>query len=226
MNGLNTLNLGESTYRWIGEADFLREDYFKITKSNELYVKEISSNFNLQGVVLIGKIDVTVDSIIYTASNGACGDTYQFTGKSLVVFGVTIEKLKTTAKISLLQDQRKQAIDTKAEEIIQNLRDKILSENCCISFDKDDEVKYIIFGKHDFFLTGNASQFVLIHKKHISIRKGEEKLVEISPEVGIRISDKKKSFSINRPRDDSSYSFLGDIGVNIASTILENLIWD
>jgi hypothetical protein len=223
---LNTLNLGEETYSWIGKADFLREDYFKITKADDLYVKEITSNFNVDGIILIGNLSVTVDSVIYSSSNGACGDTYQFNGKSLVILGITMKELEASSKISLLKDPRKQIIDDRANEFIDNLREKILRDNCSISFDKDEEMKYIIFGKHDFFLIGNTSQFVLIHKKHISIRKGEEKLVEISPEIGIRISDKKKSFSINRPQDDSSYSILGDIGVNIASTILENLIWD
>ncbi|MHA2347168.1 MAG: hypothetical protein ACXACP_10650 [Candidatus Hodarchaeales archaeon] len=223
---MNPFYLGENTYFWIGEANILKEDYFKVSKSDNLYVKEITNDFNLKGIILIGNLNVIVDSVIYSSSKGACGDTYQFLGKSLVILGITLEELESSLKIIVAQDERKKNIDDKASVFISNLQKKIHCKSLSVEFEKDEEVKYLIFGKNDFFLIGNNSKFVLIHKKQISIRSGERKLVEISPEVGIRISDKKKSFSIKGPRDASDFSILGEMGVNIASTILENLIWE
>ncbi|MCK4849114.1 MAG: hypothetical protein KAT16_08825, partial [Candidatus Heimdallarchaeota archaeon] len=95
-----------------------------------------------------------------------------------------------------------------------------------ISIDSDSDPKYIIFGRKNFFLISSSEELVLIHKKQISVRKKDSNLVQIDAKNGITIVDKEKVLKIGGPGTKLNHSILGELGVNIASKVLENLIWE
>jgi hypothetical protein len=93
--------------------------------------------------------------------------------------------------------------------------------------DDGDEFHHIIFGRRNFFLIGGIQnkKFVLIHNKQISIRDGESKLVQIDPIEGIIIAKKDQVLNFGG-RKNNLGSLIGEFGVNIASSVLDHILWD
>ncbi len=216
----------KETYKWTGQSTVLIEDYFKIITDKTLYLKEIISDSELQGIVLLGNLNIVVDSIVYTQSHGAFGETTHFSGSSLVVFGLKISDIESSLKESVLSSEELMKINQEADQIPGKVKTNLEDETTNIQFDDDPEMKYIIFGRSNFFLIGSSNQFVLIHKKQLSIKKGENSLIQIDKSKGIVIANKERILRIGSPTSDSAFSFLGELGVNIASKVLESLVWE
>jgi hypothetical protein len=220
------LELGNEIYEWTGQSIVLLEDYFKITSEQPLYIKEIFSDSELQGVVLLGNLDILVDSVVYTKDHGAFGDTTQFLGTGLVVFGFKISDIESSIREAVMSFDELIKINQEASQILKKAKSNLEDESTNIQFDDDPDMKYIIFGKRDFLLISSNKQFVLIHKKQLSIRKGDDSLVQIDKNDGIAIANKDRILRIGCPSSESAFSFLGELGVNIASKVLESLIWE
>jgi hypothetical protein len=221
-----TLELGQDIYEWSDPSTVLIEDYYKIVTNQILYLKEVISDSDLRGVVLIGDLNIIVDSVIYTKSQGAFGETTHFQGSTLVVFGLEISMIESSIRKVVLDTEKVNALNQEADQILNKVKTNLACETTNIHFDDDPETKYIIFGRKNFFLIGSKSNFVLIHKKQVSIRKGNNNLVQIDKNKGITISNKEKVLRIGGTNYDSAFSCLGELGVNIASKVLESLVWE
>ena len=221
-----TLELGDQVYSWDGPPEILEEKYYQVGSLEKLQLIELKSDSELNGVVLIGKIRIVVDSIVYTQSHGAIGETTEFIGSSLAILGLELNTLqqylvKTNNNLVEIESIKKEA-----NHLISKLKENLTNKNTNIQFDKDSDISHIIFGKKNLFLLGSADHVVLIHKKKISVRKGENSLVQVDPFDGIIIANEVKCFRIGSYKKGSNLSILGDLGVNIASKVLDSIIWD
>ncbi len=221
-----TIELEPEIYEWRGTPEILIEDYFKVTKTSSLYIKELIIDSKQKGIVIVGDVEVLVDTIIYTQSQGAFGDVIQFKGSNLVILGLTTEDLQNNVNIVTLSTDESLRVENEASKIIKKAKMRLSDESATISVDSDSDPKYIIFGRKNFFLIGSSKELVLIHKKQILVRKKDSNLVQIDAKNGITIVDKEKCLRIGGPRTKLNHSILGELGVNIASKVLENLIWE
>lgn len=221
-----TIDLGSEIYEWQGTHEILIEDYFKVGKTSSIYIKELTIDSKQKGIIIVGDVEVLVDTVIYTQSQGAFGETIQFNGSNLVIIGLTLEDLQQQTSIVTLNSVESLKVENEASQIIKKLKMR-MSEGCTnISIDSDSDPKYIIFGRKNFFLVATNNELVLIHKKQISVRKEDSKLVQIDAKKGITIVDKEKCLRISGSGTKQDHSVLGNLGVNIASKVLENLIWE
>ncbi len=220
------LELGDELYSWRGSPEILDEKYFKVRNLDKLHFVELQSNSELNGVVLIGKISVIVDSVIYTRSHGAIGETTEFIGSSLAILGLELADVQESLYKVNGDSNETEGIWSEANKLIYKLRKSLTKKETKIQIDNDSDVKYIIFGKSNLFLLGSTDNFVLIHKKKISVRKGENSLVQVDPHDGITIATEDRCIRLGTQKDSSDLSFLGDLGVNIASKVLDSIVWD
>jgi hypothetical protein len=223
---LISLELAEETHSWRELTPILNEKYFRISNNGEIYLKEIKSNSKLNGVVLVGEIDILVDTVVYTQSQGAFGETLQFIGSSLVILGVQLKDFDENIRDIILPHETELKVREKAEKLLKKVKNRINDDSVHLEIGEDPEVQYIIYGLKDFFLVGSTKNIVLIHKKQISVRTGENNLVQVDPENGVTIVNKEKCLRVKGPSTESSESVLGEIGVSFASKILETFIWD
>ena len=221
-----TFELEPEIYEWQGTPEILLEDYFKVIKSSSIYIKEITIDSKYKGIVIVGDVEVLVDTMVYTQSQGAFGDNIQFMGTNLVILGLTLENLmQHVNKVNLSSDESSK-VEKEASQIIKKAKMRLSDESASISIDSDSDPKYIIFGRKNFFLISSSEELVLIHKKQISVRKKDSNLVQIDAKNGITIVDHEKCLRIGGPGTKLNHSILGELGVNIASKVLENLIWE
>jgi len=223
---LTEIKLGPEIYEWQGEDELLTEEYFKVKKTSSVYIKELTIDSKLKGIVIVGDIEVLVDTVIYTQSQGAFGDTIQFIGSNLVIAGLTVENIQEYINIVSLDSEESLRVENEASKIIKKVKMRLSDGSTNISIDSDSEPKYIIFGRNNFFLISSSKELVLIHKKQISVRKSDSNLVQIDAKNGITIVDKEKCLQIGGPGTKLNHLMLGELGVNIASKVLENLIWE
>ncbi len=221
-----SIRLEPEIYEWQGTPDILVQTYFKVNKTSSIYIKELIIDSKHKGVVLVGKLEVLVDTIIYTKSQGAFGDTVQFIGENLVIIGLTLENLKQNINLVTLTSEETLKVENEASQIIKKVKTRLGDESANISIDSDSDPKYIIFGRKNFFLISSEEELVLIHKKQISVRKKDSSLVQIDANTGITIVDENKCFNIGGPRTKLNNSLLGELGVKISSIVLDNLIWE
>ena len=220
------MELESEVYEWRGTPEILIEDYFKVMKTSSIYIKELTIDSKHKGIVIVGDVEVLVDTVIYTQSQGAFGETIQFMGSNLVIIGLTLEDLQQQTNIITLNSEESLRVENEASQIIKKAKMRMSDESANISIDSDSDPKYIIFGRKNFFLIGSKEELVLIHKKQISVRKKDSKLVQIDAKNGITIVDKEKFLRIGGCGTKLDHSILGELGVNIASKVLGNLIWE
>ncbi len=226
---MKTIQLEEILYDWHGEPEILSTPYYKITLTSPAKIMEITTDLpSTDGIVILGGLEVIVDSIVYTKSHGAVGNTTNFSGINLVILGLSIANLESSLRKSNLSEEEAQEFKSQAEAIISKFKSRVEDPNMNISLDDDDdEFHHMIFGRRNFFLIGgiHSKKFVLIHKKQISIREGEYKLVQIDPVEGITIAKRDKVLNIGGVRNNLG-SLVGEFGVNIASSVLDHILWD
>ncbi len=220
---MRSVQLGERIYEWIDSPEILSTDYYKISARNPLKLIEVITD-ELHGVILLGKVEAIVDTLIYNNEHGDIGTTVEFSGTNLVIFGLTLKNIGDSIITYNPPDEEKEFLFSEAKKIIAKLKSTIIDKKASINFDEDDEdLKYIIFGRRRFLLVGSETNVVLIHDKQIAVRKGESKLVLIDPVEGIIVAEKDKYLKIG---GKGGYSGLGNLGVNIASSILDGLLWE
>ncbi|MFW9903780.1 MAG: hypothetical protein ACFFFH_05570 [Candidatus Thorarchaeota archaeon] len=226
---MKTIHLGEALYDWQGELEILETPYYKIILPKPAKIMEITTDFpSSNGIVILGDIEAVVDSLVYTKSHGAIGNTTNFKGINLVILGLSITDLESSLVQSNLSVEEAQKFSSQAEAIISKFKKRLEDHKMNISLDNEDnEFCHMIFGRRNFFLIGSlhSKKFVLIHKKQISIREGEYKLVQIDPVEGITIAKRDQVLHIGGARNNLG-SLIGEFGVNIASSVLDHLIWD
>ena len=220
------IQLEPEIYEWQGAPEILKENYFKINRTSSIYIKELSIDTKYKGVVLVGDVEVLVDTIIYTQSQGAFGDTIQFNGVNLVILGLKLEDIQSYINSASLSADEILKVDNEASKIIRKMKTRLGDDSTNISMETDSDPKYIIFGRKNFFLVSTANELVLIHKKRVSVRKKDSNLVQIDSDTGITIVDKDKCFNIGGPGTKLNHSILGDLGVKISSIVLDNLVWE
>ena len=226
---MKTINLGETLYDWQGEPDILSTPHYKITITSPAKIMEITTDFSTNdGIVILSNIEAIVDSIVYTKSHGAIGNTTNFKGTNLVILGLSITDLESSLIKSDVPVEEAQEFRNQAETIISKFKKRVEDPDMNISLgDEDEEFRHMIFGRRNFFLLGglHSKKFVLIHKKQISIRDGEYKLVQIDPVEGIFIAKRDQVLNIGGARNNLG-SLIGEFGVNIASSVLDHILWD
>jgi hypothetical protein len=225
---LHTLQLGNDIYDWHGTPEILATSLYKINLVEPVKVMEVITDSNKEGIVILGRIEAVVDSIIYTSSHGAVGSTTFFSGTNLVVLGLSITQLDHSIKRSNLTDPESLRWKHEAQLMISKLKKRIEDPDSSINinFDDDGENDFIIFGRRNFLLIGGANNFVLIHKKQISVRKGDKKLVQVDSKDGILIAEHDKVFHISGTSRHNLGSLLGEFGLNIASSVLKEVLWE
>ncbi|MFX0122980.1 MAG: hypothetical protein ACFFAE_05025 [Candidatus Hodarchaeota archaeon] len=227
---MKTIQLGEVVYDWIGEPEILSTPYYKITLSKPAKIMEITTDLSsTDGIVILGPIGAVVDSIIYTKSHGAIGNTTNFSGTNLVILGLSIAELENSLEKSDLSEEESLEFKNQAEAIISKFKSRVEDPHMNISFDdEDDEFQHMIFGRRNFLLIGGSrcKKFVFIQKSQISIREGEHKLVQIDPVEGIIIAKRDKVLNIGGTSRNNLGALVGEFGVNIASSVLDHIVWD
>ncbi|MFX1282402.1 MAG: hypothetical protein ACFFB5_02060 [Promethearchaeota archaeon] len=226
---MKTIQLKDEIFDWHGKPEILYTPFYKVTLIKQPKILEIITD-ETDGIVILGRIEVVVDAIIYTDS-GSVGNTTTFSGTNLVILGFPLIKLEDFLTKSTLNGEETQELRNQAQAIISKFKKRIEDpdSHMNISFGKtDEECGHIIFGRRNFLLIGSKEEnkFVLIHKKQISVREGEEKLVQIDPVEGIIIAQKDKVLHIGGTARSNLGSLLGEFGVNIASSVLDQILWD
>ncbi len=221
-----TLELGDQIYSWQGSTQIIDGTYYQVNSVDKLNVIELKGNGGISGVVLVGKVSIIVDTIIYTQSHGAIGETTEYVGSSLAILGLELSTLKQFLQEEIFDSEVSATVRREADQLISKLKDNLTNKSTNIQFEKDSDINYIIFGKSNLFLIGSTNEFVVIHKKKISVRKGENSLVQVDPIDGIVIANREKCLRIGSQSQGKDLSFLGNLGVNFASKILDAIVWD
>ncbi len=224
---MRTIQLNDVIFDWYGKPEILYTPFYKVTLTEPTKIMEIITD-STNGIVILGKIEAIVDAIIFTES-GAVGNTTTFSGTNLVILGLPIIELEKFLSKSDLNELEAQELRRQAEAMISKFKSRIEDPDSRINIsfgENDEEHEHIIFGRRNFLLVGSKEKFVLIHKKQISVREGEEKLVQIDPIDGIIIAKKDKVMNIGGTARSNLGSLLGEFGVNIASSVLDHILWD
>ncbi|MFX1515305.1 MAG: hypothetical protein ACFFC6_03290 [Promethearchaeota archaeon] len=226
---MKTIQLGEDLYDWFGDPEILSTPYYKVLLPKSAKIMEIITDSpSTHGIIILGDVEVVVDSVVYSKSHGAVGNTTNFVGINLVILGLSITSLENSLKTCTLLENELQELKNQAEAIISKFKRRVEDPKMNISLnDEDDEFHHMIFGRRNFFLVGGIhdKKFVLIHKKQISIREGEYKLIQIDPVEGITIAKRDQVLNIGGARNNLG-SLIGEFGVNIASSVLDHIFWD
>lgn len=224
---MKTIQLHGEIFDWQGTREILYTPFYKVTSTEPTKIMEIITD-TTKGIVILGPIEAVVDAIIHTES-GAVGNTTTFSGTNLVILGLPISELKDSLIKSTLYEQEAQKLRGQAEAMISKFKRRIEDSDSRINIsfgEKDDENEHIIFGRRNFLLIGSKEKFVLIHKKQIFVREEESKLVQIDPVEGIVIAKRDKVLNFGGASKNNLGSLLGEFGVNIASSVLDQIIWD
>jgi len=219
--------LGNSLYEYLGSPEIINTSSYKVLLASESNIIELTTESELDGIVVVGSVEVIVDTLIHTKTYGSVGDTIQFRGSNLVIIGLKIAQLRSELREISSLDKSYEDSMIKAKDMIKKINKTITDPKTQISFEKegDEKIKHFIFGRRNFLLIGSDSKFVLIHRKQVSIKEAESKLIQIDPETGILIANYDKIINIGRGKKDN-YSFLGKLGVNIATSVLNEVLWD
>lgn len=223
---MRTIQLKDEIYDWHGKAEILHTPLYKITLTEPAKIMEIITDSS-NGIVILGRVEAIVDAIVYTDSHGAVGSTTTFSGTNLVILGLPITDFEGSLKKSDLDDQERLHWKNEAYMMIRKIKRRIEDPGLRmhLDFKDDEEFDYFIFGRRNFLLVGSERKFVLIHNKQISVRDGERKLVQVGQD-GIVITKRNKVLNIGGTSRNNLGSLLGEFGVNIASLVLDQIIWD
>ncbi|MHA1973849.1 MAG: hypothetical protein ACTSW1_12705 [Candidatus Hodarchaeales archaeon] len=217
--------LGDTFFEWCGGSEILRTNHYKITLNEHPLLIGLNIDSEYEGIVILGKIQIVVDTLSHNAKYGAVGNTINFQGTNLVIIGLSLEDLDRQITEKVLDESSFNSNLKQAELMIGKLRSTLDRPDVNINLDEDEENFYIVFARRNFFLMGTDSKTIVINNKQISIKEGEHKLVEIDPVNGILIANSEKVFSLGTFTKDKM-SVLGEFGVNLASGILRNLVWE
>ncbi|MHA2245101.1 MAG: hypothetical protein ACXADY_09040 [Candidatus Hodarchaeales archaeon] len=224
---MKTIQLKDEIFDWKGTREILYTPFYKVSPTEPIRIIEIITD-KTKGIVILGSIEAVVDALIYTES-GAVGNTTTFSGTNLAILGLPISELEDSLAKSDLNEKEAQKLKSQAEAMISKFKGCIedTDSRMNISFgEMDDEHEHIIFGRKNFLLIGSKEKFVLIHKKQISVREGENKLVQIDPVEGIIIAERDKVLNFGGTSRNNLGSLLGEFGVTIASSVLNQILWD
>ena len=224
---MRTIQLKDEIFDWQGKPEILYTPFYKVTSTETTRIIEIITD-TTKGIVILGPIEAVVDAIIYTES-GAVGNSTTFSSTNLVILGLPISELEDSLVKSALNEQEAQKLRSQAEAMISKFKSRIKDPDSRINIsfsETDDKHEHIIFGRRNFLLIGFREKFVLIHKKQISVREGESKLVQIDPVEGIVIAKRDKVLNFGGTSKNNLGPLLGEIGVNIASSVLDQILWD
>ncbi len=222
---MKDIQITHDIFEWNGGPEILKNPYYKVCLDSKARILGLETDSSIEGIIILGDVEAIVDSIIYTKSHGAIGNTTNFTGTNLVIFGLSVTILKDfLVKLDLTEQEHLQYKE-EAETMLIKLKKTIKSHETSINIDSDDEMEFIIFGRRNFLLVGGQEFFVLIHNKQIAVRKGDSKLIQIDPHDGILIAEKNKVLNIGGSVTKSR-SILGEIGVNLAASLLDNILWE
>ncbi|MFX0088235.1 MAG: hypothetical protein ACFFAU_21450 [Candidatus Hodarchaeota archaeon] len=222
---MKDIQITHDIFEWNGNPEILKNPNYKVCLDSKARILGLETGSSIEGIIILGDVEVIVDSIIYTKSHGAIGNTTNFTGTNLVIFGLSVTILKDFLVKSDLTEQKLLHYQKDAENMLVKLKKAIKSHETSINIDNDDEIEFIIFGRRNFLLVGGKKYFVLIHNKQIAVRKGDSKLVQIDPHDGILIAEKNKVLNIGGSITKGQ-SILGELGVNLAAFVLDNILWD
>lgn len=226
---MKTFQLQDEIFDYKGKSEILYTPFYKIT-TESVKIMEIITDTSMNGIVILGPVEALVDSIIYTDSHGAVGNTTTFTGTNLVILGLSITELEEFLIKSQLNDREKLHWKNEADEMISKLKHRIEDPDICmnISFgeEEDEDKGHIIFGRRNLLLIGSEKKFVLINKKQVTVRDGERKLVQVDINDGVLIANSNNVLNIGGTSKSNLGSLLGNLGVNIASSVLDHILWD
>ncbi len=219
--------LGNRIYEYLGLPEIINTSSYKILISSKSNIVELITESELNGIIVLGSVEVIVDTLIHTKNYGSVGDTIQFRGTNLVILGLNIAQLGSKLQEISSFDKSYEDSMIKAKDMIKKINKTIEDPETRISFGKEDDekIRHFIFGRRNFLLIGSDSKLVLIHRKKVSVKEGESKLIQIDPETGILIANYDKVINIGGGKKDR-YSFLGKLGVNIAASVLDEVLWD
>lgn len=223
------IDIGEEVFQVIGNSKIIESQNYSVAPLNEsFYIVDLLIDNIPKGCILIGKIKAIVDSLVYTKKYGAIGNPTIFQGSNLTVMGLYRDELEEKFTVNQITTAETIiSVRLEAESMISKVKNKIWGPKSKIEFnEKDEDCKYIIIGRRNFVLVGGREKFVLVTKQHIVVRSGEENLVRISPEEGIEIANGDKVLNIGRGSPFNLESILGGLGVRIASTILDEMVWE
>lgn len=223
---MKTIQLGDELYDWHGDPEIISTPFYKVTFPEPIKMMEVITDDSTNGIVILGRIEAVVDSIIYTESHGAVGNTTNFSGKNLVILGLPITRLTEDIKLCEASENDIQQWKNEAHLMIKKLKLRIEDPDSSVHINFDDHHEYIIFGRRNFLLVGSEKKFVLVHKKQISVREGETKLVQIDPQDGIIIAKNRKVLHLGGASRSNCGSILGEFGVKVASSVLDQILWD
>ncbi|MFW9779850.1 MAG: hypothetical protein ACFFE8_13425 [Candidatus Heimdallarchaeota archaeon] len=223
---MRSLSLGEEFFEWTGNKEVLKTPYWKVTITSPAMVVSVNENLKPRGIVILGKVEAIVDTIVPT-SEGAFGNTTIFDGTNLVILGLTIDDLKDSLFSRGHASESTHEWKQDAQAMIRKLQNRIRSKDFHFELDGDEDFEYVVFGKRNFLLVGDSKKFVLIHRKQIAIRSGEEKLVQIDPIEGILVANKNEVLNIGGYSTSLNLGgMLSDLGLRIASSVLDHVLWD
>jgi len=225
MTRLKTL-LDNTFFEWQGDPIILMTTHYKTILKNHPLLIGLKIDSKYEGVVILGQVEIVVDTLIHNEKYGSVGNTINFKGTNLVILGLSIEELGENIITKTLDKKTFDDNFRQAEIMISKLKNTLDRPDININIDHDcDEKSHIIFARRNFFLIGTDNKTILINNKQISIKEGESKLIEIDPINGILIANSEKLFSLGSFSKDK-ISILGQFGVNLASSFLKNLVWD
>jgi hypothetical protein len=223
---MKDIQIMNDIFEWNGDLEILKNPYYKISADSRTKIIGLKTDSLSEGIIILGDVEAIVDSIIYTKSHGAIGNTTTFTGTNLVILGLSITDLKNSLVKLDLPEQELLRCKDEAEIMLTKLKKTIRSHKTSINIeDDDDEMEFIIFGRRNFLLVGAHKHFVLVHNKQIAVRKGDSKLVQIDPHDGILIAEKDRVLNIGGSITNGR-SILGELGINLATSVLDNILWD
>lgn len=225
---MRTFQLQDEIFDYQGKPEILYTPFYKIT-TESAKIMEIVTDTYMNGIVILGPVEALVDTIIYTESHGAVGNTTTFTGTNLVILNLLITELEEFLLKSQLNDQEKLHWKNKADKMISKLKHRIEDPDTCmnVSFgeEEDEDLGHIIFGRRNFLLIGSEKKFVLINKQQVTVREGERKLVQVDKDDGVLIANSDNVLNIGGTSRSNLGSLLGNFGINIASSVLDQILY-
>jgi hypothetical protein len=223
---MKELSLGADFFEWTGPSEVLITPYWKVNITSPAMVVSVNEDGISRGLVLLSKVEAVVDTIVPT-SKGAFGNTTIFNGTNLVILGLKVTDINDSLSRANPTIEESSNWREEAEAIITKLQKRVKSHDINFKFNGDEDFDYIIFGRRNFLLVGGSEKFVLIHRKQIAVRSGEEKLVQIDPEDGILVANKNDILNLGGYASKFNLGgILGEFGITIASSVLDHMLWD
>ncbi|MFW9855080.1 MAG: hypothetical protein ACFFFG_08460 [Candidatus Thorarchaeota archaeon] len=223
---MRSLSLGEEFFEWTGKKEVLKTPYWKVTITSSAIVVSVNEDLKPRGIVILGKVEAIADTMVPT-SEGAFGNTTIFNGTNLVILGLTIDDVKDSLFSRGYTSESTHEWRENAQSMIRKLQRRFKSNDFHFDLDGNEDFDYVVYGRRNFLLVGDSKKFVVIHRKQIAIRSGEEKLVQIDPIEGILVANKNGVLNIGGYSTTFNLGgLLSELGLHIASSVLDHVLWD